>query len=470
VDVLTAPPPAVAAPADAEPQPEAASRRRVPWRRTQGDAVTVLTVFAIALFLIPSNLVVGPLGAAGTPAGLLGLLLFLWWILARQVPGLGTARGFQPIRLTISLFLGAVFASYAALAMRPSFGIEISGANREILSLIGLAGGAFVAADGIPSMGGLQVLARRIVALVAIIAVVGIIQFATGFDPSKYLRLPGLSVNSVRPAFFPGSFRRVSGTAGHPIEFGMVLAMALPLAMWLVLDTPEGRRPRWKGALVVIAIATPMTLSRSAFFGLAFGGLMVLGGWSWKRRRQGFAMLVAYGMVMQVLVPGLLGTVKGLFLNIRNDPSFQGRTQDYGHIGEFIRQSPFFGRGIGTFLPKLYILLDNQYIGIIMETGFVGLFTVLLMFLSGICCARGARKRSSDPSVRQLGQSFAASVLIAMTSFITFDALSFAMVTGVVFLLLGCCGAIWRLTRELSVASSAPDLDRRDLQQLAPLP
>ncbi len=159
-------------------------------------------------------------------------------------------------------------------------------------------------------------------------------------------------------------------------------------------------------------------------------------------------MLMFYAAGMQVLVPGLLGTVKSLFLNIRNDPSFQGRTDDYANIGKFIRERPFFGRGIGTFLPSLYILLDNQYIGIILEMGFVGLASLALLFLSGIFSARSARRRSSDQSVRSLGQAFAASIVIAMASFITFDALSFAMVTGVVFLLLGCCGAIWRLTRE----------------------
>ena len=164
VDVVTAPPPPAAAPLS-QPTGDAAPCGCAPWRPSPGDAVSVLTVYGVLLFLIPSNLVVGPLGAAGTPAGIMGLLLLIWWANARQVAGLGAARGFQPIRLMVFVFAGAVIASYAAAAVRPAFGAEIRGANRGILGVAGLLGVALVAADGIPSKPRLETLVRRIVAL-----------------------------------------------------------------------------------------------------------------------------------------------------------------------------------------------------------------------------------------------------------------------------------------------------------------
>ena len=249
----------------------------------------------------------------------------------------------------------------------------------------------------------------------------------------------------------------------------MVLAMSLPLALWLVLDTPEGKRGRWRTALAFISVSTPMSLSRSAFFGLAFGGLVILGGWSWKRRRQAAVMLVFYAMAMQVLVPGLLGTVKSLFLNIRNDPSFQGRTNDYSHIGEFIRERPFSAAVRHVPSPTSTSSSTTSTSGSSSRLASSD-WVRCSGFSSRGSSARGARRRASDESTRQLGQAFAASIVIAMTSFITFDALSFAMVTGLVFLLLGCCGAIWRLTRERGGAGSASGLDRRDVQQLTTLP
>ena len=43
--------------------------------------------------------------------------------------------------------------------------------------------------------------------------------------------------------------------------------------------------------------------------------------------------------------------------------------------------------------------------------------------------------------------SLAASMLVVITSFITFDALAFRMVAGLLFVLLGIIGAAWRVAR-----------------------
>jgi predicted RND superfamily exporter protein len=75
----------------------------------------------------------------------------------------------------------------------------------------------------------------------------------------------------------------------------------------------------------------------------------------------------------------------------------------------------------------------------------VGLAALFLLFLIGTFTARGARRRSSNPTVRSLGQALAAAVVIAMVGFATFDALAFPMATGLTFLILGCTGAAWRL-------------------------
>ena len=57
-------------------------------RRVDFDAVTLLTVYAIALFVIPSQWVFGPLGAIGTPANLIGMVAPLWVALGAVHPSL----------------------------------------------------------------------------------------------------------------------------------------------------------------------------------------------------------------------------------------------------------------------------------------------------------------------------------------------------------------------------------------------
>ena len=49
--------------------------RRVP-------ASALLTCYLVLLFVVPAGLVFAPLGAAGTPATVFGIVLLLWWVSA----------------------------------------------------------------------------------------------------------------------------------------------------------------------------------------------------------------------------------------------------------------------------------------------------------------------------------------------------------------------------------------------------
>jgi O-antigen ligase len=168
---------------------------------------------------------------------------------------------------------------------------------------------------------------------------------------------------------------------------------------------------------------------------------------SWPRRLKVRSLFIAaVGTVaMRLLIPGLIGTIRSLFTNILYDPSTQGRTEDYGRVGAFIGERPYFGRGIFTFLPDRYFWLDNQYLGLLIETGIVGLIAFLGVFVVGFRTARQARI-GGDHETRSLGQALAAGSLAVILSAGTFDMLAFPMVSGVAFLLIGCSGALWRLT------------------------
>ena len=91
--------------------------------------------------------------------------------------------------------------------------------------------------------------------------------------------------------------------------------------------------------------------------------------------------------------------------------------------------------------------MDNQLIKTTIETGLIGLGALLLLFIVGFLTARGARRRAVEPSTKDLAQTLAASILAGSLSFYTFDALAYPMVTGMIALLLGCIGAIWRIVR-----------------------
>ena len=62
-------------------------------------------------------------------------------------------------------------------------------------------------------------------------------------------------------------------------------------------------------------------------------------------RALGFFAVVS--AVMYVTVPGLLGSIRGLFSNAGQDPSIASRTGSYDIAGEFIAGSPSSARASG---------------------------------------------------------------------------------------------------------------------------
>jgi O-antigen ligase len=421
--------------------------------RARLDPAWMVGAYITVLLVIPSPLVIGPLGAAGGPANMVALACLAWWACARFMPG-GMAWGFNPIRWAVVVFVMGMFAGFAAGALRPLTGIETSGADRNVMALLGFAGVTLLAADGISSLEQLNKAVKRLVNMAGWFAAAGILQFYTAIDVARYVRIPGLSLAIPPAAEFAleerAGLRRVVATASHPIEFGVVLAMVLPIALHLALTAAEDeKRVRWL-CLGVIGFAVPLSLARSAILGVLCGTLMLWCGWAWPRKKTALKVTLVYLLLMRLLVDGLLGTIRGMFVNMFNDPSYTGRTMDYAQVGQMFGDKPWFGWGLGTFDPRIYFYLDNQYLGTLIETGLIGLVAMSLLFLIGLFTARSVYrmcKLAGLTRLGELGRALAASMFVVITSFITFDALAFRMVAGVLFVLLGLIGAAWRVAR-----------------------
>lgn len=435
------------------------------------DARAALTVYIAVLFLVPAALVVGPLNAStGTPANLIALACLVWWACARLVPSFQVARGWNPIRFVLFVFVASALLAFASGAMRPLARDELHAADDGLVHMAAWAGITLVAMDMLASRRSIDRLLRRLVFFCGILAGLGVVQFFTGIDIAGLFRIPGLHDNGVIGAISERSiFRRVAGTASHPIEFGVVLAMVFPLALHYAFTagTRLRRRMTWL-VVVLMAMGIPMSLSRSAIVGLAAALFVVVPTWSRRHMLQALIVVPMFAMVMRLIVPGLLGTIKSLFTNLSNDPSIQGRTDDYDVVGQFISQSPWVGRGFGTFLPSKYITLDNQYLGSLVEVGAFGLVALALLVIVGVFTARGVRLRAMERETHALGQALAGSIAAAGVGLATFDGLGFPMFSGLFFLLLGCIGALWRCSiplpferREASVPiSSAVAMER----------
>lgn len=417
--------------------------------RPGSDTVTVLTVVVVMLFAIPNHLVIGALDSAGSPALLAGLGCLVLWGAGRLLPSFSAGHGLQPVRIAVLTFAAANLASYAAAQFRPVLFVETRAADRGLMMTLSMVGLAMLAADGIASRQRLDTLIRRLVVAGALLSAAGIATALFGIDPAALIRVPGLSaLDGVESLIGTRSgFPRVRATTAHAIEFSVVLAMLLPFAIHLGFNATRRRRAWWAAA-ALIGAGVPLSLARSGVVGLVAVAIMLVPTMSRERRRAMLAGALAYVVAIRLIFPGVLGTLRALFTYAAADPSVTSRTEDYTYIGSFFAQAPVFGRGFATFIPTLYDFVDNQYLVTVVETGLVGLFALLGMLLCGMTVARGARGRSADPVTRDLGQALAAAVFVALLSSATFDFLGFGSARGLLFLLLGCAGALWRLERE----------------------
>ena len=402
---------------------------------------------------IPSTLVVAPLGAVGGPATVFAALVLIFYLVTWLHPALAPAHGRQPFRAAGILFAAAVITTYVSANRHSMPSLEANGADRGIILVCGWLGILVMASDGIASMERLQKLLGRVVIGATAMAILGITQFFTGLDATKYIVIPGLTAQSAASDLLSrNGLNRPAATAAHPLEFAAVLAMALPLAIHRARFAPPGKRlTRWLQA-ALIGAALPMTVSRTAILAVVVICLVILP--TWPKRTGGSPTGAGRGRDLHVGQSRAAGHVPQPVRRAQLRLQYHVPDLSVLSAGPYISQHPWFGRGFGTFLPATYFFTDDQYLLGTIEFGIVGVLCLLTLFITGLVTARKVRRITADPVYRDLGQAMTASVAVAMVTFATFDALSFAIASGLVFMLLGCTGAALRILRSEAAPAS----------------
>lgn len=437
-----------------------ASRRR----RHLLDTGSLLSATLALAMLLPADLVVPQATVGiGRPALILGLGLATGWLVAKFHPRLAV-RGPQPLRWVAGIYLAAMLLSYAAGQVRGLTVLELGGADRTLIATVIFLGVALACADGLPNRTRLDDVLRGGVGFGATMGLLGLIQFMFRFDVVALIRIPGLASHRDEALGFrargQADLVQVASTAAHYIEFSMVMALALPFAIHLARFAPTPLARQFAAAAaVVMAMVIPITLSRTGILAL-FAGVMVMAiSWSWRTRFNVAVLGLGLIAVLMVVRPGLLGTVRSLFTNLDNDPSVEGRTEDYEAVGAYIAERPWLGRGVGTFIPTVYRFLDNEWLGHLVTTGIVGTAALAAIHVTAISLAATAYRRAAHEVDRHLCACLIAVQVMALLAAGTFDAMSFTTHTTLLAVLTGAAGAMWRFThpaRRVRSASALP--------------
>jgi polysaccharide biosynthesis protein PslJ len=382
------------------------------------------------------------------------LLCFFFIVLLSLIVNPDRVRAVEPDVVKKLMFFASFFILYYVIA-------SVAGKQRDIDILVAVLAGAG-----------------------SIVAVAAMVESRTGYNPFDHIRglLPFLHEQRVAQPTVRGARLRAYASAQHPIALGAVLVMLIPLALYRAHAL--GKRLWWI-SVVLLALGALATVSRTAVVMLAIVVLVYLLLRTQETKRL-WPLLIPALAVVHIVLPGTLGTLKaslfpegGLIAQQQNAAVGSGRIATLGPaLDAEWKPNPILGEGFGTRVPKAdeYVpipngpILDNQWLGIVLETGVVGTFVFGWLIVRFLRRAGSAGKR--DPSPRGwLLVGITASTAAYAVGMFTYDAFAFIQVTFMFFVLMGLGSAVLALPDpELALAAKQERRKRREGWPAQPTP
>ena len=330
-----------------------------------------------------------------------------------------------------------------------------------------------------------------IVVLGSIVAVATVVEYRLHYN--VFYELWGKLLPVVKPSDLdaPDSIGRLTvyGPTSQPLELAALLAMVLPFAVMGAIDSPTRRQRLLYSLAIGLLVAGGVATSRKTSLVAPAGAVLVL--LAYRPRAVGRSLL-GLGLVLAVLVhfssPGALGSV----LSQLEPGHFGGvltttdRTARYDAVQPDVMRHLLLGRGFASYDPHKYRILDNEYLGLLITTGVIGVaaFAAILMAMMSMAhgTIRGGRwvtdsrrssladaRRSSLADARRSSLALAAlaSVGVVALASALFDVLSFPHVPYLLFFVAGMIVAL-RERAPNAAPGARHDLPRRRLAPAEP--
>jgi hypothetical protein len=373
-------------------------------------------------------------------------LVLLVWMASLLVDQRVRLRGTPldaPVALVVAASLGSVAVNFGGVA--PLAGAVLKAVTLFLSFVIFF----YFIASVVRSVAGVVVITKFIVSGVAFVAFTAVVEQRTGFNLFDHLR-------SIFPVLqFEGSITtsrfgviRAVGSADHPIALGVLFAVTFPIGLALAKSLSR----LWWAPTALILVGIMATASRTPILAFVAGGVAFL----WLRPRDILPLLplaIPMVIVIKIAAPGSIATVKALFFpkgesliasqqTLAADPTLiSGRANLVPRIVEGMRTRPLLGQGVGTRQTgdtnplRNAPVLDNQWLGLFLDVGLVGLFGWIWLIVRSVRrLGRVARTRGSPDGL--LAAAFVASIIGFAVAMLTYDSLAFVQETFVFWTIL----------------------------------
>jgi O-antigen ligase len=305
----------------------------------------------------------------------------------------------------------------------------------------------------------IEFLVKALVSGGAILAVAAIVERRTHYNVFDHLSsvAPVLHYNGVPGdrQLVRGGQLRAFGPAQHPIALSVLFVLLLPFAFYLARRYGNWR---WKLVALLLTLGVVATVSRTGILSL----VVIISVFLIVQPRAVLRLwpaLIPAVVAIQIAVPGALGTIRKEFFPkgglIADQADVQGRVSSssgrlakLGPALEEWSRTPLLGRGFGTRITvgqtANATILDDQWLGALLETGFVGVAGWLWLFVRSVRrLTRAAKQEPGEDS--WLMAALAASTTAFGVSMLVYDAFSFIQNVFVLFILLALGATLLRL-------------------------
>lgn len=379
------------------------------WPHTTRLLPWALAGFVAMLFLVPFDAVALPVGgslANTLDRPLLIGLVTLW--LASMALLRGAAR--PRVRLTRVHVAALVFFALccvgvgldgAALANMD----EVTPVVKKLALLASYIVFFFVVASALRPREAPR-FAALIVVLGTIVAVASVVEYRTHYNVFYSLWGKVLPIDLPSELDTRDSLGRLTvyGPAGQPLELAALLAMVLPFAVLGSIEAATRRRRLLYSLAIGLLLAGGVATSRKTSLVAPAAAILLL--LAYRPRAVGRS-LVTLALVLGVLVhftsPGALGSVLSQL-----EPGHVGgvltttdRTARYDAVRPDVLRHPLLGRGFQSYDPHKYRILDNEYLGLLITVGLLGLGAYIALLATILGSAHGVLRTHSPPSPRR---------------------------------------------------------------------
>jgi hypothetical protein len=414
-------------------------RTLLSWRSLLAAVVVVILTIPIRRYTIPAGL---PIQLEPYRV-LVGLVTVAW--LASMLVDVRVRLRPTGLEAPLVAVLATVLLSIVVNGTR----IQELGVNQEVIKkttfFMSFALVVYVIASVARGFEDVEFLTKLLVFGGAVVALCAIVEARTGFN--VFTRIAGsfLQENYIPDAeqgLVRGAHRRAIASAQHPIALGAALAMIVPLSVYL----GKQHSRKWFAATILLAFATSSTQSRTAMLMLFVIALVYL----WLRPRETrrlWPALIPVAVLMHAALPGAIGSIAaafhpegGLVAQQQNANVGSGRIATLGpSLDSEFKPRPLLGGGFGTRVvnetPDSPPILDDQWLGNLLETGLLGALAWAWLYVRAIRrFRRGARE---DTPRGWLFVALTASVVAYVLGMATYDSYSFIQVTFLLFIVLG---------------------------------